>query len=126
MTSANHRPRWLERHWRPAIIVALLALAVASGWAIRASYHKALDQVHVGQLEACERGNRLRAAVQVNVRVLDRLLGEAARARHVEATDALSRQVREASEQASATYLRLRAATRAIPQVDCARVVPRP
>ena len=104
MTPTHHRPRWLERHWRPAILLALVALAVAGGWAIRASYHQTLEHLHTSQLEACERGNILRQRLQVNVRVLDRLLGEAARNRTIVA----------------------RALTVAVPIVDCGEVVPRP
>lgn len=126
MTAAPNRPRWLERHWRPAILAALLALAVASGWAIRTSYHQALGHVHTGQLEACERGNLLRASLQVNVRVLDRLLGEAARVRRVQAAQTDDPRVAAASRRAAVVYEHLQDLTRPVPLVDCEQVVPRP
>ncbi len=122
MTPTHHRPRWLERHWRPAILLALVALAVAGGWAIRASYHQTLEHLHTSQLEACERGNRL----QVNVRVLDRLLGEAARNRTIVARHQENPRLATADLNAAATYRRLRALTVAVPIVDCGEVVPRP
>lgn len=125
MTPTHHRPRWLERHWRPAILLALVALAVAGGWAIRASYHQALEHLHTSQVEACERGNILRERLQVNVRVLDRLLGEAARNRTIVARHQENPRLATA-DLAAATYRRLRALTVAVPIVDCGEVVPRP
>lgn len=126
MSAATRRPRWLERHWRPAILVALAVLAVASGYAIRTSYHAALDHVHVGQIEACERGNLLRARLQVNVRVLDALLGEAARVRRVQAAQTDDPVVAAASARAAATYEHLQDLTRPVKVVDCQAVVPKP
>ena len=125
MTPAHH-PRWLERHWRPAILLALLALAVVGGYAIQASYHNTLEHLHTSQLEACERGNVLRQRLQINVRVLDLLLAEAARARTVTAQHTESPQVRSASVQAARTYQHLQTLTRPVPPVDCGEVVPRP
>lgn len=123
----THHPRWLERHWRPAILLALLALAVAGGYAIQASYHQTLEHLHTSQLEACERGNILRARLQVNVRVLDRLLGEAARNRTIVAHHQENPRLATADLNAAATaYRRLRALTVAVPIVDCGEVVPRP
>lgn len=121
----THHPRWLERHWRPAILLALLALAVAGGYAIQASYHQTLEYLHTSQLEACERDNILRARLQVNVRVLDRLLGEAARNRTIVAHHQENPRLATA-DLAAATYRRLRALTVAVPIVDCGEVVPRP
>lgn len=126
MTPTHHRPRWLERHWRPAILLALVALAVAGGWAIRASYHQTLEHLHTSQLEACERGNILRQRLQVNVRVLDRLLGEAARNRTIVDRHQENPRLATADLNAAATYRRLRALTVAVPIVDCGEVVPRP
>lgn len=120
MTPTHHRPRWLERHWRPAILLALVALA------IRASYHQTLEHLHTSQLEACERGNILRQRLQVNVRVLDRLLGEAARNRTIVARHQENPRLATADLNAAATYRRLRALTVAVPIVDCGEVVPRP
>ena len=125
MTPA-HRPRWLERHWRPAILTALLALAVAGGWAIQSSYHNTLEHLHTSQLEACERGNVLRARLQINVRVLDRLLGEAARNRTLVAAHEDNPRVAAADLNAAHAYQRLQDLTRPVPIVDCGEVVPRP
>lgn len=124
--AADHRPRWLERHWRPAILAALALLAIAGGWAIRASYHASLEHIHTSQLQACRRGNILRAEVQVNVRVLDALLTEAARARAVQAREATDPEIAASSAATARAYRRLMTLTRAVPQVDCAKVVPRP
>ena len=126
MTPAAHRPRWLERHWRPAILLALAALAVAAGYAIRTSYHAALDHVHTGQLEACERGNLLRARLQVNVQVLDALLAEAARVRRVQAAQTDDPKVAAASQRAAVAYEHLQDLTQAVKVVDCQAVVPKP
>lgn len=126
MTPANHRPRWLERHWRPAILAALAILAVASGYAIRTSYHAALGHVHTGQLEACQRGNVLRARLQVNVQVLDALLAEAARVRRVQAAQTDDPKVAAASQRAATTYEHLQDLTQPVPTVNCQAVVPKP
>lgn len=126
MTPTHHRPRWLERHWRPAILLALLALAIAGGWAIQSSYHNALEHLHTSQLEACERGNVLRQRLQVNVRVLDRLLGEAARNRTIVARHQENPRLATADLAAATAYRPLRALTVAVPTVDCGEVVPRP
>ena len=129
----THHPRWLERHWRPANLLALLALAVAGGYAIQASYHQTLEHLHThdqhlhtSQLEACERGNILRARLQVNVRVLDRLLGEAARNRTIVAHHQENPRLATADLAAATAYRQLRALTVAVPTVDCGEVVPRP
>ena len=126
MTPTHHRPRWLERHWRPAILLALVALAVAGGWAIQSSYHNALEHLHTSQLEACERGNVLRQRLQVNVRVLDRLLGEAARNRTIVARHQENPRLATADLAAATAARQLRALTVAVPTVDCGEVVPRP
>ena len=108
----THHPRWLERHWRPAILLALLALAVVGGYAIQASYHNTLEHLHTSQLEACERGNVLRQRLQVNVRVLDRLLGEAARNRRIVARHQDNPRLAAADLAAATTYRRLAVLTR--------------
>lgn len=133
MTPTHHRPRWLERHWRPAILLALVALAVAGGWAIRASYHQTLEHLHThdqhlhtSQLEACERGNILRQRLQVNVRVLDELLTEAAHNRVVVAAHEDNPRVAAADLKAARAYRKLRAVTVGVPLVDCVEAVERP
>ena len=126
MTPTHHRPRWLERHWRPAILLALVALAVAGGWAIRASYHQTLEHLHTSQLEACERGNILRQRLQVNVRVLDELLTEAAHNRVVVAAHEDNPRVAAADHKAARAYRKLRAVTVGVPLVDCVEAVERP
>ncbi len=125
LPETRHHPRWLERHWRPAILLALLALALVGGYAIQASYHQTLEHLHTSQLEACERGNILRERLQVNVRVLDQLLGEAARNRRIVARHQENPRL-AAADLAATTYRRLRALTVAVPTVDCGEVVPRP
>lgn len=126
MTPTHHRPRWLERHWRPAILLALLALAIAGGWAIQSSYHNALEHLHTSQLEACERGNILRQRLQVNVRVLDELLTEAAHNRVVVAAHEDNPRVAAAGLKAARAYRKLRAVTVGVPLVDCVEAVERP
>lgn len=126
MTPTHHRPRWLERHWRPAILLALVAPAVAGGWAIRASYHQTLEHLHTSQLEACERGNILRQRLQVNVRVLDELLTEAAHNRVVVAAHEDNPRVAAADLKAARAYRKLRAVTVGVPLVDCVEAVERP
>lgn len=126
MTPTHHRPRWLERHWRPAILLALVALAVAGGWAIRASYHQTLEHLHTSQLEACERGNILRQRLQVNVRVLDELLTEAAHNRVVVAAHEDNPRVAAADLKVARAYRKLRAVTVGVPLVDCVEAVERP
>lgn len=120
MTPTHHRPRWLERHWRPAILLALVALA------IRASYHQTLEHLHTSQLEACERGNILRQRLQVNVRVLDELLTEAAHNRVVVAAHEDNPRVAAADLKAARAYRKLRAVTVGVPLVDCVEAVERP
>lgn len=122
----NDRARWLDRHWRPAVLLALLGLAVAGGWAIRGTQRTAIDAIHDSQLRACRRGNLLRAEVQTNVQVLDALLTEAARTRAIQARVAPTEVERDASAIAAARYRELEDATRAVPPVNCAKVVPRP
>ena len=126
LPEVRHRPRWLERHWRPAIIVALLILAVAGGYAIHATERRSLDAIHGSQLQACERGNVLRRRLQVNVRVLDALLAEAARVRRVQAAQTDDPKVAAASQRAATVYEHLQDLTRPVATVDCEAVIPRP
>jgi len=114
--------RLLEHHWRPAIIAALVVLAVAGGYAIRSSERATIDAIRDSQLKACHRGNVIRAEISRDQVILAGFLDQAARARERSATVGPPT-LRVGNADTASEYRELRARLRPIQQIDCDRVV---
>lgn len=110
------------KHWP---LVAFVILALFGGIALAQQANTAANQLYQSQLEACDRGNILRASVNINVKVLDSFLTRAAEQRTIEAQAAKGDE-RDSLIATADRYGQLAEATTPVPMVNCKEAIKKP
>jgi hypothetical protein len=120
---------------RNAPLIAFLILAVCGGFAIRSSAHNGLEALYRSQIQACERGNSVRAennhrilVHQADTKVLKEFLAAAETARKAAYERNGAVEDRDAARNYASliTYLNEKVHFNQTPLVNCKKAIPKP